>query len=221
MSFTTSMWNSKSFTLIELLIVIVIIGILAVALIPRLTGMQARAKETAIKAKFRDMMTQAAMYYTDNQTYSNFCISASAQASINDLINMWVKAACYTHALNNQHNNNRGAAAFYNNKRFAVNSIWIVTFDQPKITGSNWHAAMTTCSTEGKRLADIEQLRALFTAQWGAPRWEPYRPYWSATDVSTNTFNAYYVHLDQSIYSGNIWSWQPKTYTPIYVVCVE
>gem|GEM_PF-4966169 len=65
-----------------------IIGILAVALIPRLTGMQARAKETAIKAKFRDMMTQAAMYYTDNQTYSNFCISASAQASINDLINM-------------------------------------------------------------------------------------------------------------------------------------
>lgn len=45
----------KAFTLIELLIVIVIIGILAVALIPRLKGMQDKAKYIRVQRDFEDM----------------------------------------------------------------------------------------------------------------------------------------------------------------------
>jgi type IV pilus assembly protein PilA len=49
--------NTKAFTLIELLIVIVIIGILAVALIPRLTGAQASARDTARRSSLQQAST--------------------------------------------------------------------------------------------------------------------------------------------------------------------
>lgn len=56
-----------AFTLIELLIVIVIIGILAVALIPRLVGSQARARDTARKADVRQIQNAFATYAADNK----------------------------------------------------------------------------------------------------------------------------------------------------------
>jgi len=57
---------SKAFTLIELLIVIVIIGILAVALIPRLTGLQARARDTVRIADITTLRTAITAYTVDN-----------------------------------------------------------------------------------------------------------------------------------------------------------
>ena len=41
--------KKKAFTLVEMLIVVVIIGILAAALIPRLTGAQSKARDAARK----------------------------------------------------------------------------------------------------------------------------------------------------------------------------
>jgi prepilin-type N-terminal cleavage/methylation domain-containing protein len=54
--------NTKAFTLIELLIVIVIIGILAVALLPRLQGAQSTARDTARKASLQQIATVASAY---------------------------------------------------------------------------------------------------------------------------------------------------------------
>lgn len=59
----------KAFTLIEMLIVIVIIGILASALIPRLTGMQGRARDAARKADLNQLWTAITAYYTDFGKY--------------------------------------------------------------------------------------------------------------------------------------------------------
>lgn len=60
---------SQAFTLIELLIVIVIIGVLAVALIPRLTWSQARARDTARIADMRQLQSALVLYHGENGKY--------------------------------------------------------------------------------------------------------------------------------------------------------
>lgn len=60
--------TKKWFTLVEMLIVIVIIGILAAALIPRLTGIQARARDTGRRADINQLVSAIATYQLDYQT---------------------------------------------------------------------------------------------------------------------------------------------------------
>jgi type II secretion system protein G len=59
----------KAFTLVEMLIVIVIIGLLSRALIPRLTSARARANDTARKADLRQIATALTMYQMDKGNY--------------------------------------------------------------------------------------------------------------------------------------------------------
>ncbi len=61
--------NKKSFTLVEMLIVIVIIGILAAALIPKLQDTQARARDTARKVATQQLGAGLAVYKSDHSSY--------------------------------------------------------------------------------------------------------------------------------------------------------
>lgn len=69
--------NTKAFTLIELLIVIVIIGILAVALIPRLTGAQATARDTARKATLQSAITVVNSYLAQEVGWSGWAFNGT------------------------------------------------------------------------------------------------------------------------------------------------
>ena len=60
------MKNKKWFTLIEMLIVIVIIGILAAAIIPRLNSARGRANDVARKADINQVATALITYQLDN-----------------------------------------------------------------------------------------------------------------------------------------------------------
>jgi general secretion pathway protein G len=56
----------KAFTLVEMLIVIVIIGILAAALISRLTGIQGRARDVARQGDLQSITQALAVYQLDS-----------------------------------------------------------------------------------------------------------------------------------------------------------
>lgn len=61
--------GQKGFTLLELLIVIVIIGILAVLIIPNLASGPARGRDSQRKSDLRNIKTALESYYNDNSSY--------------------------------------------------------------------------------------------------------------------------------------------------------
>ncbi|MGI6678595.1 MAG: competence type IV pilus major pilin ComGC [Dehalobacterium sp.] len=63
------MKSDKGFTLIELVVVIVILGILAAIAIPRFTSRRGEAEEAAIDADIKILQNAVDMYYVDEAAF--------------------------------------------------------------------------------------------------------------------------------------------------------
>lgn len=64
------MKRPDGFTLIEMLIVVVVIGILAAIAIPKFSGSKEKAILATMKADLRNLLTAEEAYFTDNQAYT-------------------------------------------------------------------------------------------------------------------------------------------------------
>ena len=75
--------NTKGFTLIELMIVVVIIGILAAIAIPNFISMQDRAKESSVKANMHTLQLAIEDFAVQNEgTYPVAGDDAAVQANL-------------------------------------------------------------------------------------------------------------------------------------------
>ncbi len=63
--------QNKGFTIVELLIVIVVIGILALLVITTYAGIQAKARNTKRQTDLKSLQTKLEAYYNDNGYYPN------------------------------------------------------------------------------------------------------------------------------------------------------
>jgi len=62
--------KDAGFTLIELMVVVLVIAILLAIAIPTFLGARSRAQDTQAKSSARNALSNAAVIFTDNQSYS-------------------------------------------------------------------------------------------------------------------------------------------------------
>ncbi|MGI6751741.1 MAG: prepilin-type N-terminal cleavage/methylation domain-containing protein [Anaerovoracaceae bacterium] len=93
------MKNRKGFTLVELIVVIVIIGILAAVVIPRLSGFSDSAKERAALAEHRTLISAIQMWQAANDDPEAFPANLDA---LKDYLNKGVNGLKYkdNHTIN-------------------------------------------------------------------------------------------------------------------------
>jgi general secretion pathway protein G len=74
--------NQKGFTIIELLVVIVIIGILVALTLPNLFAAQARGRDTDRKNELKNVQQKLESYFNDNGAYPADFTAAQADAGV-------------------------------------------------------------------------------------------------------------------------------------------
>src|ERR1043166_8193305 len=80
--------NRKGFTLIDLLIVVVIIGILAAIAIPKFAATKDKAKLASVKSDVRNGMTAEEAYFSDFAKYGALADLQSASTAALEIYNL-------------------------------------------------------------------------------------------------------------------------------------
>jgi prepilin-type N-terminal cleavage/methylation domain-containing protein len=96
--------NERGFTLVELMIVVIIVGILAAVAIPMYQGATERAKASEAVAALGTIRGAMRVYFAEHGTYVNASFTDGAQitngsvldVSDNDLMGRYFSSACYT-----------------------------------------------------------------------------------------------------------------------------
>ena len=96
--------NQGGFTLVELMIVVIIVGILAAVAIPMYQGATERAKASEAVAALGTIRGALRVYYAEHGTYVNTNFATGAvvtngsvlDVSVNDLLGRYFSGACYT-----------------------------------------------------------------------------------------------------------------------------
>ncbi len=184
--------KSKAFTLIELLVVISIIGILAGVVIASLNSARDRGRIAAIKSNLRNAVSQAHVYYLDNNgSYAGLCNDQKI-VSILDSLNVISNANCYigSATLNSI---DFGIGVLYRDINYTADPHGILELDSASSVSSyTFDGALAYCASLSKRVPGVSSMKALFDIH--NANYASSVQYWSGTSVSADT--AFRIRLD-------------------------
>jgi general secretion pathway protein G len=126
----------KAFTLIEMLIVIVIIGILAAALVPRMMSARDKAADVAVKADLQQIAGAISSYGMDNGGSYAGLTSGAASGLSGTLVPTYLSsmpkdAAKYNYVMVKKGSNLSGGFALYGTVTTAQAANWAAAFGTP------------------------------------------------------------------------------------------
>jgi len=71
--------RERGFTLIELIVVMVVIGVLAAIAIPQMTSIKTKSFDSAAKSDLRNMVSTQEAYFAEHQAYVNLSVAAGGR----------------------------------------------------------------------------------------------------------------------------------------------
>lgn len=188
--------NTSGFTLIELLVVIAIIGILAAVVLASLNSAREKGKVANIKSNLRNAVTQAALHYSDNGSYSTLCSSTTITSIVSSLTNAGAEARCIAYS------EDWGIGVIFNTNQFyTAGPVGILTLDAADAASGGvqtWVNAVSTCATTGRRLPSASAIRALYDIGAVAPASFAASYYWSSTENTLDAAQAYIGYMNAS-----------------------
>ena len=118
--------NRKGFTLIELMIVVVIIGILAALAIPRFMKATAKSKQSEAKQILKQVYTMQRTYRQANDTYGDAGVTAAADGEFPDIGVDIMASAIYSYTMTTADADGFLCTATGNIDDDDVNDVWTI-----------------------------------------------------------------------------------------------